>query len=413
MSKLKEPINLETAFESYVLKEILGEGGSGRVYGGETSDGLPVAVKILTSDKVTNDKRKRFKNEIAFLTKTKHRNIVAVTDYGVSKEDGKSSPFYVMQRYDACLRNVKLNDEEKIDALKQILDGVEAAHMLGVVHRDLKPENILYENKSNTFAIADFGIASFTDDVVATLVETGLNQRLANFIYAAPEQKQAGVRVGKTADIYALGLILNELFTGSVPHGTDFSKVESFSKEFGYLDQLIEKMISQSPENRPQDINDIKSTMNRLGELVIAAQKISRLNGEVISVEEIDDNLAIVPPKLIDFSWDRGQLTLIMDKTVDDGWINGLRNMGSYSSTMGAGPEHFTFRGNKAMVSAQPHQVQPIVDHFRVWLPKASARLAADLKNSAERKAAQLADQLDDERKHELAKKKLLETIKI
>jgi serine/threonine protein kinase len=99
----------------------------------------------------------------------------------------------------------------------QILDGVEAAHLQNVIHRDLKPENILCDQNFATIAIADFGTARFTEDILATAIETGPSQRLANFQYAAPEQRTVGGDVQATADIYALGLMLNELFTGSVP----------------------------------------------------------------------------------------------------------------------------------------------------------------------------------------------------
>jgi serine/threonine protein kinase len=118
---------------------------------------------------------------------------------------------------------------------------VEAAHLKGAVHRDLKPENILFDRRSNTPAVADFGVASFTDDIVATLVETSPAQRLANFMYAAPEQRTPGREVGPTADVYALGLMLNEMFTSNVPHGTEYRLIADVSAEFGYLDQKSRK----------------------------------------------------------------------------------------------------------------------------------------------------------------------------
>jgi serine/threonine protein kinase len=84
---LKSPVTLETAFGVYTLTEKLGEGGSGRVYGGKSSDEKLVAVKVL--GQVDTDKRKRFKNEIAFQMRNAHENIVTVSDHGL-RRTGKS-----------------------------------------------------------------------------------------------------------------------------------------------------------------------------------------------------------------------------------------------------------------------------------------------------------------------------------
>jgi serine/threonine protein kinase len=182
MSKLKTPIDIETAFESYHLTEQLGEGGAGRVYGGEASAGGAVAVKVLTSE--SKDKRRRFKNEIAFLSRNQHPHIVTVTDYGVAAAGGVKGPFYVMERYAGSLRdeiNGKLVSDRAMLLFSQIIDGVEAAHFLDVTHRDLKPENVLIRDPEKTAAVADFGIARFTEDQLLTLVETAPTTRLANF----------------------------------------------------------------------------------------------------------------------------------------------------------------------------------------------------------------------------------------
>ena len=75
------------------------------------------------------------------------------------------------------------------------MDGIETAHLQGVAHRDLKTENILHDASSNTLAIADFGAARFTEDLLATTAVTEPAQRLANFQYAAPEQRAPGKQV--------------------------------------------------------------------------------------------------------------------------------------------------------------------------------------------------------------------------
>jgi serine/threonine protein kinase len=253
VAKLKKAITLETTFGPYAIDELLGEGGAGRVFGGASSEGAKVAIKVLSADKVTTDKRRRFKNEISFLARNRHPNIVSVIDHGIAALNDVSGPFYVMKRYDANLREVMrggLPAQELLPLFSKILDGVEAAHLQGALHRDLKPENVLFDRASKTPLIADFGVASFTDDIVATAVETGPTQRLANFMYAAPEQRTPGRQAGPQADIYALGLMLNEMFTSNVPHGTEYQTIGQANPQFGFLDAIVAKMIGQAPGER-------------------------------------------------------------------------------------------------------------------------------------------------------------------
>ena len=189
------PKQIETAFGLYEVTEVLGEGGAGKVYLGIGPDGTEVAIKVLSADRVSADKRRRFKNEIFFLSRNRHPNIVTVLDHGVIREETGSQPFYVMPRYASSLRAVMkegIPSNQVLPIFSQILDGVEAAHLQNVVHRDLKPENVLFDPNGSKVAISDFGAARFTEDLMLTIVETAPHQRLANFQYAAPEQRVAG-----------------------------------------------------------------------------------------------------------------------------------------------------------------------------------------------------------------------------
>ena len=142
MVKLKDRVTLETAFGTYVVDELIGEGGAGKVYGGVGSDSSPVAIKVLASDRASSDKRKRFKNEIAFLARNKHANIVSVLDHGIADDKKIVGPFYVMRRYDGNLRTLMQKWIPSTDILGlfgQILDGVEAAHLQALSTVTLRP----------------------------------------------------------------------------------------------------------------------------------------------------------------------------------------------------------------------------------------------------------------------------------
>lgn len=416
MTKLKKPVTFETTFEVYVVDELLGEGGAGRVYGGNDSDGTPVALKVLAEERASTDKRSRFKNEISFQASNKHRNIVTVIDHGLARGGNINGPFYVMPRYKNSLRKLiqeGITPDQVLPLFSQILDGVEAAHLLGVVHRDIKPENVLHNPDSNTIAVADFGTARFTEDLLATTVETAPAKRLANFQYAAPEQRTPGQTVGKPADLYALGLILNEMFTGFVPQGTKYQDISSVSKEFGFLDGIVEGMIRQIPQERPDSIAKIKGLIQQYQAEAVSLQRLSQIDATVIDAQKIDDPLALEPPHLVDFDWGGGQLTLILNREVSQGWIGGLREMGTHRSLMNKGPEYFSFRGNKAIVNAQEHEVQQVINYFKEWLPLATRRLKQRLEQEARQQEIERKEELRREREAEERRLRVRQNTKI
>jgi len=416
IQRLKKPISFETTFGTYVVKELLGEGGAGRVYGGVDVDGAAIAIKVLAPDRVTADKRSRFKNEIAFLSRNKHRNIVSVLDHGIARGGEIDGPFYVMHRYHGNLRDLMregLRPEFVLSVFSQILDGVEAAHLQGVVHRDIKPENILWQRDSNILAIADFGTARFTDDLVATLVETSPAQRLANFQYAAPEQRTHGKQVQATADIYALGLILNEMFTGTVPHGTEYRLITQVAPELAFMDEIVARMLRQAAEERPSSIADVKGLVQRYKAEAVSRQRLSEIGGTVIKAAEVDEPLAQVPPRLIGVDWKAGMLTLTLDRPVTREWINALQQMGSYSSVLGKPPQAFAFTRDQASIRAAEHEVQIIIDTFKTWLPAASQTLKSFLEREAQQQEAARKEQLRREREAEEQRLRVLRNIKI
>src|SRR5258708_23623700 len=169
-----------------------------------------------------------------------------------------------------------------------MLDGVEAAHLHGVVHRDLKPANVLCDGPDN-LVLADFGIAHFQEFDLLTLVETDSQERLGNYQYSAPEQRIPGASVDQRADIFALGLILNEMFTGHVPQGTGYPKIGSVSPDFAYLDDLGEAMIQQKPENRIQTIVRVKEQLIARRHRFVELQRLDALKKQVVPESDVNE----------------------------------------------------------------------------------------------------------------------------
>ena len=254
-SQSLKPQIFRTAFETYRTEGTLGTGGSGTVFKAANDAQEMFAIKLLNPECIeSTSKVRRFKNELFFSLRSDHPNLIRVLDYGLIERGSDWLPFYVLPYYDSTLRHLMRNGVTAANVLPyffQILDAVEAAHFKGVWHRDLKPENILHDTQKDLLVLADFGIAHFTEEQLCTEVETRKGDRLANFQYSAPEQRARRQDVDGRADIFALGLILNELFTGEVIQGTRFKKIVEISPEYAYVDQVVEEMVSQSRDDRP------------------------------------------------------------------------------------------------------------------------------------------------------------------
>lgn len=415
MVKAKQ-LEFVTTFSKFVSTRLLGEGGSGYVYEAKDENEQKFAVKLLKKQGVTTDKRRRFKNEIAFCQRSTHPNIISVIDSGIFFDDGVAVPFYVMPFYDSSLRNListGLKPELIIRLFSQLLDGADAAHLQGIVHRDLKPENILYKTADGNLALADFGIARFTENELYTAVETKAQDRLANFLYAAPEQRVRGKNIDTRVDIYAIGLILNEMFTHEVPQGSGYKTIASVAPEYSYLDEIVDKMIRQISDERLNSIKEVKALLSIRGANYVTEQKLSVLNSTVIPTSEIDDPLVVTPVQIVGFDWDNGLLTLVLSQPVNPRWRNALLNMGSYTSLMGKEPERFTLEGNLAKISAQERQVQDIINYFKSWIPQITARYKNDLENERRRKEEEERQKIKMEIEKEEAKARLRNNIKL
>lgn len=409
----KNPI-FQTAFSRYEVDKLIGTGGNGEIYKVNDTDGNTYAIKKLSKDAAQKtEKIKRFKNEIYFCLKNRHINIVTVHDYGFV-DDCAILLFYVMPLYSCSLReliNKKINFDEAFKYIEKIFDGVEAAHLLGIVHRDLKPENILIDSKTCNPVIADFGIASFSEESIITSVETNPNSRMANFQYAAPEQKKRGTKIEKSADIYALGLIVNEMFTGEIPHGTNYKTIESVCPEYGFLDEVVESMLRQNPEERPRTIDEIKCKVMALKNISVVRQHLSKLRNEVVPVSDIDDPLISNPIHLIKIDWKNNELIFTLSQSVNNEWISAIKNMGSYGSIRGKEPATFNFQNNLARVHSESNEVEKTIEYFKSWLPAANEiyknKIINEQKKSEENQRRKLQAEIEKNREREEVLKKL------
>jgi serine/threonine protein kinase len=412
---MKKPKQVKTTFATYTLDKLLGQGGAGIVYAAIEDGGSPVAIKMLRTNSDSQEKLKRFKNEYIFCSRNTHANIISVLDHGIA-ENG--APFFVMPLYEGSLRDVigKLTPKDAFKIFEKILNGIDAAHKLGTIHRDLKPENILINGIDTDLVIADFGIAEFEQDEIYTSVETKDGTRLGNFQYAAPEQRVRGKKIDKRADIYALGLILNELFTNELAHGTGYKIIESVAKEYSYLDPIVNGMLHHDPASRYPDIDELKKELIARGAEHVSMQKISTLKGTVIPISDIDDPLAIDPMKIVGVDWDDGHLSIRLNHYPNPAWLSALRNMGNYTSVRGKEPDSFNFSGDfgggYAKIQASKDEVQQVIDYFNQWLLAANSLYVIKIKRDLAETERKRREEIQRKIKQEQERAEVMRNIK-
>jgi serine/threonine-protein kinase len=194
----------------YRVIGLLGRGGMGEVYRADDLKlGQPVALKFLPKALAADPvRRERFFAEVRITRQLSHPNICRV--YDIAEVDGQH--FLSMEYIDgedlaSLIKRIgHLSNEKALDIARQLAAGLAAAHERGVLHRDLKPANIMIDGHGRV-RITDFGLAVAAGD------ETQLAEVLGTPAYMAPEQfegKGATVR----SDIYALGLVLYEIYSG-------------------------------------------------------------------------------------------------------------------------------------------------------------------------------------------------------
>jgi predicted Ser/Thr protein kinase len=194
----------------YRIVALLGRGGMGEVYRAhDLTLGQEVALKFLPEVAASNPAAlARFYNEVRIARQVSHANVCRVYDLG--EVDGQ--PYLSMEYVDgedlgSLLRRIgRLPSDKAIEIARQLCAGLAAAHAKGVLHRDLKPANVML-NGRGTVVITDFGLAALADEIPGEEIRNGTPA------YMAPEQL-AGREVTVQSDIYSLGLVLYEVFTG-------------------------------------------------------------------------------------------------------------------------------------------------------------------------------------------------------
>lgn len=396
---------VQTTFDEYTLIGFLGEGGNGKVFSARNSENEQVAIKFLESQR-SRTKLKRFKNEIVFCENDHGSNIVRVIDRGYAVFGKAGYSFCVMPLYRRSLRkliNEGLSPDQAIKIFVGILKGLKTAHERGVVHRDIKPENILFAEGSYEPVLCDFGIARFSPEEMATIVETKPGDRLANFQYAAPEQRKKGGAAYPQSDVYSAALILNEMFTREVPQADGYKTIGDVAPDYRYLDELFSSLYKQNPSERLYPVDTILSRMKDLADMAgrqAEVERLDRLETESLTPETF--SIQIVDKRFHD-----GMLCFELSHSMPDQWF-AILSAGNYSHVASLGHDTDRLRKLDKKTIALPlrndesrETVTTIVREIDRWIDTATR-----LYNEAQISAAQ-----EQHRQQEMRRKKQIETL--
>jgi len=256
--------------DRYTIESVIGIGGMGVVYRATDRIGSrEVALKLIRSDRLGGAAAiNRLIAEGVTTQDIRHKNIVAV--YHVDQLEGR--PFIAMEFVNGVsLRewhrkqvNGRTDVPMKVAAriIREVLDGLQAAHELNVIHRDLKPENIMLTAEPNEAAvplkILDFGIAR----AAGKQVESGTGTGLGTPRYMAPEQITNPDSAGPPADLYSLSIIFYELLVDVLPTGGWQPPSSGRADVPASIDALIQSGLQNRPASRPQTVAEYREKLD-------------------------------------------------------------------------------------------------------------------------------------------------------
>lgn len=205
----------------YRIIEPVGRGGMASVFKAyEASLDRYVALKVLPPEFLHDPTfAERFRREAQTVARLEHPQIIPIFAYDIDAQTG--TPWMAMRLISGGslsqrIKRGRLAPSESARILKDVADALDYAHGAGVIHRDVKPQNVLLDDAGRVY-LADFGIAKMVEST-AHMTQTGMITGTPQ--YMAPEQA-LGKSIDKSIDIYALGIVAYELFTGRVPFSAD------------------------------------------------------------------------------------------------------------------------------------------------------------------------------------------------
>ena len=257
----------------YETESRLGIGGMAEVLlARDTALGRRVALKLLAPQLAADPVFvERFRREATAIASLNHPNVIVIYDHGVA--DGQ--PFIAMEYVpgrtlkELITAGAPFSAEAAVRYASQVLDGLAAAHAVGIVHRDVKPQNLMVRD-DGTLKVADFGVARSADETMLTQY----GSVIGTADYISPEQAR-GAPAGAASDLYSVGVVLFEMLTGRVPFtgevplaianqhvGTPAPPVRELNPAVPVsLARVVERALSKQPSQRYGSAAEMKAAL--------------------------------------------------------------------------------------------------------------------------------------------------------
>ncbi len=260
--------------ERFRLESILGIGGMGVVYRAtDLTLNVPVALKLLRPELAQRaDAFERFRDELLLARQVSHPHVVRIHDLARHDQHWLISMDFV----DGTSLDHRIDKEgafavdDALQVMRQLAEGLAAAHAKGVVHRDLKPANVLLDAHGNAY-ISDFGVAR-------SLATSGLTQSgtvVGTPDYLSPEQAR-GEPVDARSDLYALGLILYEMLAGKPPFGG------------GTMAEVLAQRMLSTPQPITRQRAEVPAWVPRLLDKLLRPQPAHRFQSAAAVIHALD-----------------------------------------------------------------------------------------------------------------------------
>jgi serine/threonine-protein kinase len=269
----------------YRVKRELGRGGFGIVL--LVEDQMvheEIALKLISPHLVEDEVAiARMVHEVRYARKITHENVIRIHDFiSVGATYAMSMEYFASVPLTRKIRRGRgLARQEGYSVVRDILRGMSVAHAAGIVHRDLKPANILI-NADGVLKIVDFGLAAAMSHSNSRVTKTG--HMVGTPSYMAPEQVR-GLTIDQRTDLYALGVIMYEMFTGVPPYSADNPMAVLYQHLEGgkvpprtrnaeispALEAIILKAMAVNPDERYQSAADMLHDLEQMMDVEAAA----------------------------------------------------------------------------------------------------------------------------------------------
>jgi len=252
----------------YFVEKKIGEGGMAAIYLAEREeDRVKVVLKVLSLESEDDSSLlRRFIREYKLIAQIDHPNIVQIHERAFASKFAYIAMEYFP--YGDLAERLKEEPDTKttLSFLKQIAEGLGAAHARGIVHRDMKPANILFRSR-DVLAITDFGIAKAIENENRMKNQLTMGGELMGTLYYISPEQIEGAEADKRSDIYSLGIIMYKILTGKHPftgatplkvfQGHLHGAIPRLPEKFSKLQPILDGLLAKDPDERFQDTEDL------------------------------------------------------------------------------------------------------------------------------------------------------------